>query len=104
MTGTARATETEAQAACSELREIIEAAENSNQAGEDAAVAAADAPRLRSAIVRYAKKMTLVSCSGMADDLLAILGEEHYHVGPDEICQLCRQDLRDSSHMRGGTK
>ena len=42
-----RATEVEAKEACEYLRRIIEAAENLNQAGEDAAVIAADAVRCR---------------------------------------------------------
>ena len=41
------ATELEAEVACKFLRQIIEAAENSNQAGESAVVIAANAVRLR---------------------------------------------------------
>ena len=41
------ASEAQAQEACKYLRTIIDAAENSNQAGEDAAVRAADAARSR---------------------------------------------------------
>ena len=44
---TQMASEEQAKEACKYLRTIIEAAENSNQAGENAAVRAADAVRLR---------------------------------------------------------
>ena len=46
MNKTQMASEEQAERACKYLRTIIEAAENSNQAGEDAAVKAADAVRL----------------------------------------------------------
>ena len=45
-TQTRQASEAEAEDACTYLRTIIEAAENSNQAGEDAVVRAANAVRL----------------------------------------------------------
>ena len=47
-----QASEAEAEEACTYLRAIIEAAENSNQAGEDAVVRAAAADRLESNCVR----------------------------------------------------
>ena len=47
MNKTQMASEEQAEEACEYLRKIIEAAENSNQDGENAAVRAADAVRLR---------------------------------------------------------
>ena len=98
-----RVTELEVEIACGDLRKIIDAAENSNQTGEDAAVIAADAPRLRRAIAQYAEDLNwfqVKSCSAIVKDLQSILGAEHFHVGPHDRCRLCLQDVRDSAHRR----
>ena len=90
------ASEAEAEEACKYLRAIIEAAENSNQAGENAAVTAADGSRLRRAVLRYTK---LYSMGAAAIDLRAMCGEKHIHVGPDAQCGLCLRNYRHSVHI-----
>ena len=87
------ATEIAAEAASKVLRQIIEAAENSNQAGENAAVIAADGLRLRRAILRYAD--SLLQGKG---ELRAIVGENHIHRGPNDQCGLCLRDFRNTVH------
>ena len=94
------ATETEAELACKDLRKIIEAAENSNQAGENAAVIAEDGARLRRALLKYAEELsTSTHTSAVAKDLRAICGEKHFHMGPVDQCRLCRRDFRASVHI-----
>lgn len=106
------ATEREAESACKSLRRIIEAAENSNQAGENAAVSAADGARLRRAVLKYAELSEALAESqaqgiakiidSVVSDLRAICGEKHIHLGPGDQCRLCLRDFRNSVHVSEG--
>ena len=97
------ASEIEAESACKDLRQIIEAAENSNQAGENAAVIAADGSRLRRAILKYAESGGFYGKHfQVVHELRWIVGEKHKHRGPNDQCGLCLRNFRDSVHHGEG--
>ena len=76
------ASEMEAQAACEKLKRIIEAAENSNQAGENAAVIAADA--VTASRTSPKDEGLIASEADFLNTELRMANRDHQQVDPDD--------------------